>query len=63
MRNAPSTCLNMQDIVGANCGCGAKAPDSLSADEEEKSCSICGEKLAERTYYGGATISICPNCS
>jgi len=55
--------LNMQDIVGANCGCGSETTDSTSIDGQKEKCSICGKKLVEMTHYGGATISVCPNCN
>lgn len=54
---------DMQDIVGANCGCGSETIDSTSVDRQEKSCSICGEELVKMTYYSGAKISVCPNCN
>ncbi len=53
---------DMQDIVGANCGCGSVAADSTSVDEQEENSSICGEELVEMIFYGGATISVCHNC-
>ena len=53
---------DIQDIVGANCGCGSVMADSTSIDEQEENCSICGEELVEMIFYGGATISVCPNC-
>jgi len=58
-----SNVLDMQDIVGANCGCGSEATDTTSVDGPEECCSICGKELVEMTYYGSAAISVCPDCN
>lgn len=60
----------MQDIVGANCGCGSDANASRTVDctdglgltdREEDRCGNCGEPLIEVTFYAGAVVTVCPS--